>query len=566
MDPTSRRSKPPPHPSGYPVIEDAPVHLAPAVDVRESVRRAREALLDDGRSRSWPLLPAVDGDPAASLQEIPSAPVVAASAPGPVPVSRREPCEEAPPSSGSGGVLYTLAFPVEERRSVLPGAPAEVAPASEDAPREVAPAGDEADDAPPRTLAFGGMPPRVASAPPSPPLPPPRAWEADAPPRTVAFEPGARPGEPQESVGPRTVAFEPDDPHVPLEAGPRTVAFEPAIAPPPRTVSFEPPIEAAPRTIAFERFEAVVARPSISIGTPPTPVARSPLPPAAPPEPPPSEPFPLPIPAPRARPPEPPIAAQSEARVDASASAAAEPIDEPPPVSLLPPSVIAPLHSVVPAPSIPPALAPLLEGPDPTGEREAIARDLSAIGALDERADRAVEREVGAKATLARARALRFRLTLLDAFEAEPARGVPAGVLPIDLAIEAALLVGLSDGAPFVRTVQGGAELPFVRALVTFLRAARPDLPKSVLRERGAASIARITIAGYRPAMDALARGAMEITLDGRVLALDAAAFVALAPAANAHRLGALGDLERSLALRTGSVAQALELAHRRRR
>lgn len=156
----------------------------------------------------------------------------------------------------------------------------------------------------------------------------------------------------------------------------------------------------------------------------------------------------------------------------------------------------------------------------------------------------------------------------LDATESSPALGgsIPPGVVPIDLAIDAALLVGFADGAPFVRHVPAGAELPFVRAFATFMRGARPDVPRSVLRERGAASIARLTIAGYRAALDALARSAREITLDGRVLALDAAAFAALSPAANAQRLGALSDLERALGLRTGSVAQALELAHRRRR
>jgi hypothetical protein len=533
MDPTSRRSTPPPHPAGYPALEDAPVHLAPAVDVRETVRRAREELLGGtgvGGSRSWPTLSIADAARSERSSAEPpgpeEAPAIGTTAPMGLP---REASDEPTPPSASGGSLYTLAFPVEERRSRPPGA--------------------------------GGWERRPESTEPAEPMEPS--------PQTVAFEPkpwhsprAAQVGRP--SSGARGEAGEPE----PIEPSPQTVAFED----PPRPAwrpEAEEPMEPSPRTVAFEMPQAIVPRAPIAIGgvgglqPEPWPQPETWSQP---------EPWPQPQPEPEPEPQPQPIALARPwpaPRLESDMEAAPE--------SALPPSVVLPMSSFAPEAAMPPALAHLVSGPDPTGERVAIARDLASIGALDERPDREVEREVGAKATLARARTLRYRLTLLDAFEAldaldapenaSPLAGsIPPGVVPIDLAIDAALLVGFADGAPFVRHAAAGAELPFVRALASFMRSARPDVPRSVLRERGAASIARLTIAGYRSALDALARSAREITLDGRVLALDAAAFAALAPAANDHRLGALTDLERAMGLRTGSVAQALELAHRRRR
>jgi hypothetical protein len=436
MDPRSRRSTPPEHPAGYPALEDAPVHLAPAVDVRDGVRRSRELRDRDAearRSRSWPPISPQDDEP----------PRVGTTAPMGL---EPEPAPESEPHSAPGTLLYTLAFPVEERHSTPPAS------------------------------------------------------------------------EPTDEPSPRTVAFEPVEP------------FEPS-----------------PRTVAFEPVVPIVPRASVPIGDPA----------------------------------EGPTGNRPNGRLEIEhfgrsaegsfcenlGERALEP--EAPPESAPPPSAYVPMPSVAPPFSIPPALAPLLDAHDPTGEREAIARDLASIGALDERPDREIDRDLGAKATLARARALRFRLTMIESVEEPTAPGgsfaSATGVVPIDLAIEAGLFVGLADGAPFVRHAEGGAELAFARALASFLRAARPDLPRSVLRDRGASAIARMTIAGYRVALDSLARAALGTSVEGRSLALQAAAYAALAPAANAHRLGALGDLERALALPTGSVARALELAHRRR-
>lgn len=192
-------------------------------------------------------------------------------------------------------------------------------------------------------------------------------------------------------------------------------------------------------------------------------------------------------------------------------------------------------------------------------ERDAILRDLRAIAGLDERPDRITERAVAQRATLARARALRFRLALLDAWSGRDSPGSPdAGALQLDLAIDAMLLVAIADGAP-------GQRLPVVAEMVDALRGIRADLPRSALRDRGSAAIAKLTIVGFRGALEQLSRAAVAVPPESRRLSLELAARAALLPEIDEHRLGALTDLERALALPMGSVASAIETARRRR-
>ncbi|MEO7096612.1 MAG: hypothetical protein ABI175_25365 [Polyangiales bacterium] len=207
------------------------------------------------------------------------------------------------------------------------------------------------------------------------------------------------------------------------------------------------------------------------------------------------------------------------------------------------------------------------EPPSAESDRDALLRDLLAIGPLEENPDRAADREVAGRATLARARALRFRLMLHDVW---PPAAWPLGQsataprpLHIDLALDAALIVAVSDGAPSPHTRPHGYEMPFVRTVVDFLRAMRPDLPRSALRDRGSASIARVTIVGFKSALEQLVRAGRAVPEDARRTALELAARVAHVPALNDHRFAALSDLERALVLPTGSVAIALDLARK---
>ncbi len=215
---------------------------------------------------------------------------------------------------------------------------------------------------------------------------------------------------------------------------------------------------------------------------------------------------------------------------------------------------------------VPPHWRATSEPPSADLDRDALLRDLAAMGGLDETPDRLAHREVGGRASLGRARALRFRLMLHDVWPpsawpvVEPAKGLRP--LHIDLALDAALLAGVSDGAPS-RAIRGPAAygLPFLRVIVDFLRGQRPDLPRSALRDRGSASISRLTIVGWKTALEQLAKSARALPDGPRFTALVLAAGVAQAPAMNEHRFGALSDLERALGLPTGSVATALDEA-----
>lgn len=205
--------------------------------------------------------------------------------------------------------------------------------------------------------------------------------------------------------------------------------------------------------------------------------------------------------------------------------------------------------------------------PDPSiassEERDAIVRDLAAIGALDERADRAYERTVSARTTLARARALRFRLALLEAWDVEVKSSRHESfshALHLDLCIDAMLLVVLADGAP------GDSANPMIGAMVATLRGLRPDLPRTALRDRGSSAIAKLTLVGWKSALESVAKSALATPPEARSLALELAARVALVPQIDDHRLGALHDLEKALSLDTGSVGPAIETARRRLR
>jgi hypothetical protein len=197
-------------------------------------------------------------------------------------------------------------------------------------------------------------------------------------------------------------------------------------------------------------------------------------------------------------------------------------------------------------------------------ERDAILRDLAAIGPLDERADRGGDRAVGARTTLARARALRYRLALIDAWESEVRSAkhdaFSAHALHIDLCIDVMLLVALADGAP------GDAATPMIAAMVSALRSLRSDLSRTALRDRGASAIAKLTLVGWKSAMDSVAKAALATPPEARSLALELAARIALVPQIDEHRLGALQDLEKALGLSTGAVAPAIEAARRRMR
>jgi hypothetical protein len=270
---------------------------------------------------------------------------------------------------------------------------------------------------------------------------------------------------------------------------------------------------------------------------------------------------------------------------------ASSPPPSPPPVGATLPQAARPAtlpSPQVPSPSPPNAVAPVAASLDEAASERAAAvteaerqvraslvAELRAIGAVDERPDRSTDKGVALRATLARARALRVRISAHDAWpstetnpaaELRDATSIPHefGALALDFTIDVASLVIIADGAPTGFSEASAERLPPFEALVRSLRPRAPGLTRTALRDRSASAIARLTVLGYAAALESVARAARTLPAESRWLALALAVKSALAPEINGHRLGALGDLERALALPTGTLAELLGAARSR--
>lgn len=116
-------------------------------------------------------------------------------------------------------------------------------------------------------------------------------------------------------------------------------------------------------------------------------------------------------------------------------------------------------------------------------EREMLTRSLQSIGPIDDVSTPAN------KVLLGRARALRFRLTMLDAWPEDFSLPRPADD-NLDLALHPAAIVGVGD------------EEAAVRAIVEDVRARLPHIARNTLRDAGAAAFARITLLGPNRAIE----------------------------------------------------------------
>lgn len=120
-------------------------------------------------------------------------------------------------------------------------------------------------------------------------------------------------------------------------------------------------------------------------------------------------------------------------------------------------------------------------------EYEVLTRSLQAIGPIEDPSDSA------GKVLLARARAIRFRLALLDTWPEDHSAPRPIED-NLDLAIHPATIVALA-GEPV-------DEHAVVRAIVDDLQKRLPGVTRSTLRDAGAAAFARVTLLGIPKAVD----------------------------------------------------------------
>ncbi|MGZ3424238.1 MAG: hypothetical protein ACXVEE_40635 [Polyangiales bacterium] len=128
-------------------------------------------------------------------------------------------------------------------------------------------------------------------------------------------------------------------------------------------------------------------------------------------------------------------------------------------------------------------------------ERDTLAQQLLSIGPFDDLSDLDDTRSSPARVVLGRARAIRFRIALHDAWPEDFSAVVPPED-DLDLLLHPAIVVALADGA---HTDPIGGDL--VRALVKETRQRLPQTTRNSLREAGAAAFARITLLGTQRAV-----------------------------------------------------------------
>jgi hypothetical protein len=134
------------------------------------------------------------------------------------------------------------------------------------------------------------------------------------------------------------------------------------------------------------------------------------------------------------------------------------------------------------------------------GERDNLERVLASIGPLDDGPDLDVDRSAAARVLLARARAIRFRLAVLDVWGDDGEAIAPADDR-LELAIHPAITVAFANGWPTGRPAAAGHDDPLLAgALAEAVRAADRSVSRATFREVGSAACARVTLLGTRRA------------------------------------------------------------------
>lgn len=132
-------------------------------------------------------------------------------------------------------------------------------------------------------------------------------------------------------------------------------------------------------------------------------------------------------------------------------------------------------------------------------DRDGLARSLPMLGPFDNEPDLDADRPADLRVLLARARAIRFRIAILDLRPGEPdlVDDLPDAA---DAALHAATTVALADGLPAEADGRGEGDDALVHAMLLDLQARFPTLGVATVREAGAAAFARVTLLGTRKA------------------------------------------------------------------
>ncbi len=132
--------------------------------------------------------------------------------------------------------------------------------------------------------------------------------------------------------------------------------------------------------------------------------------------------------------------------------------------------------------------------------RDSLVRSLPMLGPFDNEPDVDADRPADLRVLLARARAIRFRIAIMDLRPGEPDAldDLPDGA---DVAVHAATVVALADGLPCDPvSCLGEDDRAIVHAIHLDLQQRFAGVDMATLREAGAAAFARVTLLGTHKA------------------------------------------------------------------
>lgn len=183
--------------------------------------------------------------------------------------------------------------------------------------------------------------------------------------------------------------------------------------------------------------------------------------------------------------------------------------------------------------------------------RDILARSLLSIGPLAHVVDAAGERPATDRVLVGRARAIRFRLALEDAW---PEQGeLRARKAPIDprlsIALDTAVVVAIADGMPAGDDGASPHDLPMVQLLLREVRARFPEVTRAALKDAAVTAFARCTLLGFERALTYVKTEATAQAPADRLACFETAKRLSLVPALDEHRVRAIAGLRQALAI-----------------
>jgi hypothetical protein len=188
--------------------------------------------------------------------------------------------------------------------------------------------------------------------------------------------------------------------------------------------------------------------------------------------------------------------------------------------------------------------------------RDILVRSLFSIGPLPHVADAVSERPTADRVLVGRARAIRFRIALEDAWaEAGEPRGKRSAAASgaggdepaLALMLDVAALMMIADGMPSEECVPSPNDLPMVRTVLDEVRRRWPAVSRRAFKEAAVTAFARSTLLGFSRALQYVKSAAAPLSTDEREACLALATRLSSIPTLNDHRALALGGLRRAV-------------------